>query len=145
MVAAVARNMSHTANVTIYGMVCDVSDYCEIEFETIDDLVIHLVNDHNEMWTAEGLKDIKIDGNLLEEVKKCEMNIKEGEYMECKFCEKYFDNLDFLLHHIMNNHEGIFKGNMFKIRSEYLQDNGYVLMVIMSMITTKKILKTFMK
>ena len=65
MVAAVARNMSHTANVTIYGMVCDVSDYCEIEFETIDDLVIHLVNDHNEMWTAEGLKDIKIDGNLL--------------------------------------------------------------------------------
>ena len=42
MVAAVARNMSHTANVTIYGMVCDVSDYCEIEFETIDELVIHL-------------------------------------------------------------------------------------------------------
>ena len=56
MVAAVARIMSQ-ANVTIYGMVCSISDYCEMEFESIDDLVIHLVNDHDEMWSAHGLKE----------------------------------------------------------------------------------------
>ena len=111
MVAAVARKMS-PANVTIYGMVCTISDYCEMEFETIDDLVIHLVNVHDEMWSAKGLKDIHIDGNLLEEVKNCEMNITEGEHLEGKFCEKYFDNLDFMLHHILTKHEGIFKGQV---------------------------------
>ena len=47
---AMANSLSQSADVTIYGMVCDISDYCELEFETIDELVLHLVNDHDEMW-----------------------------------------------------------------------------------------------
>ena len=127
MVAAVARNMSHSANVTIYGMVCSVSDYCDVEYETIDELVVHLVNDHEEMW-SEGcfLKDLQIDGHLLEEVKNCEMIIEEGKYLKCKCCEKYYDSLDSLLYHILNDHGGIFKGNKFRIGAEFLLDNGYV-------------------
>ena len=64
---AVAEKMSQSANVTIYGMVCNVSEYCELEFETIDELVLHLVNDHDEMWSKEGkLKRYLNRWNLLE-------------------------------------------------------------------------------
>ena len=62
---AMANSLSQSADVTIYGMVCDISDYCELEFETIDELVLHLVNDHDEMWLSEQtLRNIKIDGNF---------------------------------------------------------------------------------
>ena len=58
------------AEVTIYGMKCE---FCEYEFETIDHLVRHLVNDHDDLWDYEknyenALKRIKIDENLLEEL-----------------------------------------------------------------------------
>jgi hypothetical protein len=83
--------VGQSADVTIYGMVCEVSEFCELEFESIEELVVHLVNDHNEMWSAEGsLKDIKIDGDLLEEVRTCRMFIEEEENIECKKCGKSF-------------------------------------------------------
>ena len=116
-----------SADVTIYGMVCEVSEFCELEFESIEELVVHLVNDHNEMWSAEGsLKDIKIDGDLLEEVRTCRMLIEEGGHIECKKCGKSYKDLDCLLYHILNEHPGIFKGNKFKISAEFLLKNGYV-------------------
>jgi hypothetical protein len=125
---AMANCLSQSADVTIYGMVCDISDYCELEFETIDELVLHLVNDHDEMWLSEQtLRNIKIDGNLLEEVKDCEMVIEEGQLLECKQCGKSYDNLDYLLFHILNGHSGTFTGKQFKVGAEFLHNNGYVL------------------
>ena len=58
-----------SADVTIYGMKCEISDVCKLEFEWLDELVVHLVNDHEELWSSEGcLKDININGELLEEI-----------------------------------------------------------------------------
>ena len=38
------------ADVTIYGKECK---FCNYEFETLDNLVRHLVNEHDELWDYE--------------------------------------------------------------------------------------------
>ena len=38
------------ADVTIYSMECN---FCEDDYETMDYLVRHLVNDHDELWDYE--------------------------------------------------------------------------------------------
>ena len=63
-------SMVAMADVTIYGMECN---FCEEDFETLDHLVRHLVNEHDELWDYEktyenALKRIKIDENLLKEL-----------------------------------------------------------------------------
>ena len=65
MVADLAKQ-DKMADVTIYGMECN---FCEDEFESIDQLVRHLVNDHDDLWDYKktyenALKRIKIDEKL---------------------------------------------------------------------------------
>ena len=57
------------ADVTIYGSECD---YCGESFETIDSLVRHQVNEHDELWdykkaAAESIKQVKIDRKVLKD------------------------------------------------------------------------------
>ena len=111
------------AEVTIYGMECE---FCANEFDTMDELVKHLVNEHDELWDyqktyPEALKRIKIDGELLEELRICRnFSIHEGENLECKFCGKYFDNLDILLAHVMVDHSELFQIQVQKSNGLYL-------------------------
>ena len=44
--------------------------------------------------------------------------MSEGEIIECKFCDKYFDSLDMILAHVMVDHEH-FSNNVEKL-------NGFV-------------------
>ena len=124
MVAAMTNN-EKSADVTIYGMNCL---FCEMDFDFIQHLVMHMVNDHDEMWIQEknyvSLKDIKIDSNLLEETKR--ILIEEGDCLECDQCGTYFDLLDQLLGHLITRHERIFRGNKFLLTSEFLFKNGFV-------------------
>ena len=72
------------------------------------------------------MKDININGELLEEIRTCKMSICEGEHLECKKCGKCYESLDHLLYHILNHHTEVFKGNKFKISAEFLLISGYV-------------------
>ena len=93
MVAS-AENMSQAADVTIYGKVCTISEYCEEVFSSIDDLLVHLVNHHDEMWEEDYLKNILINENLLEDLEEeCDDELlEEGEYLECESCGKCYDS-----------------------------------------------------
>ena len=55
------------ADVTIYGYECE---YCGESHNTVDNLVRHLVNKHDQLWdyekrAEESLKCIKLDKKLL--------------------------------------------------------------------------------
>ena len=78
------------ADVTIYGNVCE---YCREGFETIDSLVRHQVNEHDELWNyekvaEESLKRIKLDKKVLKDLIRSKNTIKEGGSINCKFCKK---------------------------------------------------------
>ena len=56
--------------------------------------------------------------------------MSEGEIIECKFCDKYFDSLDRILAHMMVDHEH-FSKNVEKLNGIYLTTgflfkNGFV-------------------
>ena len=105
------------ANVTIYGMECE---FCEYKYDTMDELVRHLVNNHDALWDyekpyEESLKQIKIDENFLEELRDFRnVSISEGERIECKFCIKHFDDLDLILAHVMVEHGELYHKNVKK-------------------------------
>ena len=57
--------------------------------------------------------------------------MSEGEIIECKFCDKYFDSLDMILGHVMVDHEEHFSKNVEKSNGIYLTagflfKNGFV-------------------
>ena len=67
------------ADVTIYGRKCEFCGEC---FETIDILVRHLVNEHDELWqyekpVEESLKQIKIDKKVLKDLVNSEITTKK--------------------------------------------------------------------
>merc|ERR1712129_374725 len=105
--------MVASADVTIYGTKCTqwpyrckISEHCRYVYETLDDLVMHMVNYHDEMWkNDEQLNDIKIDGDLLVCIKEeGEILDEEGKFLSCECCGKWYDSLDHLLYHIQKYH-----------------------------------------
>jgi len=133
------------ANVTIYGSECPFSEFCEEEFNTLDDLVRHLVNEHDELWDynriyEESLRTIKLDKEVMDELVRdivmCEEGSygrkQEGENIKCNSCGKYFRNLDTLLTHMMAVHEevsakvnmtgGLYLDSVFFFNNEFVKD-----------------------
>ena len=90
---------------------------------------MHMVNDHDKMWEyeknySEALKDIQVNGNILEETKR--IFTEEGYSIECKLFGKYFDILDQILGHIVTEHEELFRGNKFMLKAKFLHKNDFV-------------------
>ena len=78
------------ADVTIYGKECE---FCGKVFETIDNLVRHLVENHDELWdyekpAEESLKSIKLDKKVLKGLIRSDLKIKERGTIKCKFLWK---------------------------------------------------------
>ena len=96
------------ADVTIYGKECE---FCGEAFETIDSLVRHLANDHDETWdyekpAEESLKCLKLDKKLLKVLIASDVVTEVGS-IECKFCRKKFRTLDGITVHIMFDHPAV--------------------------------------
>ena len=123
------------ADVTIYGMKCE---FCNYEYETLDNLVRHLCNEHDELWDyektyKEALKRIKVDLSILREISESQTIhfVEEGGEIECRFCGKHFSDLDGLLEHAMYVHDatfwnGIKRSHGLFLNPEFLFKNGFV-------------------
>ena len=100
------------ADVTIYGSVCE---FCGESFETIDSLVRHVVNSHDEVWdyekpAEESLKSIKLDKKLLKNLVGTDFKRKQAKEcgtIKCKFCGKHFRTLDEVVQHVMMEHPAL--------------------------------------
>ena len=120
------------ADVTIYGNECE---FCGKLFETIDNLVRHLVENHDELWdyekpAKESLKSIKLDKKVLKELIRSESKLKERGTIKCKFCGENFRTLDGIVQHVMFVHPAVALGAYHHgglyISAEFLVENKFV-------------------
>ena len=120
------------ADVTIYGNECE---FCGKVFETIDNLVRHLVENHDELWdyekpAEESLKSIKLDKKVLKGLIRSDLKIKERGTIECKFCGKRFGTLDAIAQHVMFDHPVValsaYQHGGLYISAEFLLENKFV-------------------
>ena len=117
------------ADVTIYGSECE---FCGEGHKTVDNLVRHLVNEHDQLWNyekpvEESLKCIKLDKKLLRDINGKQLASPGSGSIKCKFCEKSFRILDGLAQHVMFDHPPVavsaYKYGGIYLSAEFLAEN----------------------
>ena len=122
------------ADVTIYGKECE---FCGEVCETIDSLVKHMVNDHDQLWdygkqAEESLRRIKLDKKILKDLIGGDHSdsVEGGGSIKCRFCVKRFGILDGLARHVLMDHPdvalGAYKSGGLYLSAEFLTENGFV-------------------
>ena len=120
------------ADVTIYGYECE---YCGETYETVDNLVRHLINHHDQMWdyekpAEESLRCIKLDKKLLKNLTGSDLIKPGGGSINCKFCGKSFRILDGIAQHVMFNHPAVavsaYQHGGLYLSAEFLSENKFV-------------------
>ena len=97
------------ANVTIYGSECPFVEFCDEDFNTLDDLLRHVVNEHDETWDYDKMYEEVLDRigeGIIQVEDVCER--QEDEDIKCESCGKYFVKLDTLMVHVMLDHTEVF-------------------------------------
>ena len=120
------------ADVTIYGKECE---FCGDSFDTIDSLVKHMVNHHDELWdyrkpAEESLKCIKLDKKILKHLTGTEIVMETKRSIECKFCKKTSKSLDNLVQHMLFNHPGValsaYECGGLYLSADFMAKNAFV-------------------